>query len=66
MLYDVHYSHCDGEYTITESACEHYVGRYASTVYDDGYDWYEYGISQERIEAMGLAVENTPEVGVIL
>ena len=54
MLYDIQYWHCDGSYTVSKSNESCYMGRYTGTVYDDGYDWKEYGASANQVLSLGL------------
>lgn len=54
MLYDIAYWHCDGSYVVTKSEETCYMGRLRGTVYDDGYDWKEYGVSTNQVLSLGL------------
>ena len=54
MLYNIEYWHCDGAYVVTKSKETCYMGRLRGTVYDDGYDWKEYGVSANQVLSLGL------------
>lgn len=54
MLYNIEYWHCDGTYVVTKSKETCYMGRLRGTVYDDGYDWKEYGVSANQVLSLGL------------
>lgn len=54
MLYDIEYWHCDGSYVVTKSNESCYIGRLRCTVYDDGYDWKEYGVSANQVLSLEL------------
>ena len=54
MLYDIQYWNQDDSYTVSKSNANCYEGRYTGTVYSDGYDWTEYGVSANQVLALGL------------
>lgn len=54
MRYNIHYDFPMDSYAVQISECDCYEGRYADTIYEEGYSWSEYGASEDQVRNLGL------------